>query len=306
MVDTESRSASNGRKRARRDAVHADHSLAGDGHDGLVATVASAFTDNARWRDAPTLRSRAWRFMNERRAERSACRRAGSADAVAALAAPNARPRRPRDGAAEGSHVRREPSAGPPSGCPARPSTARRSAPPWRGPEGRRQVGTAAPQRRDAPVGALPMYPGTTAIVPALRSGRSVRCASFVVCTMFGVAPPCCISVATTSAASTYWTRRRARLSAAARIAADMRSPLDTSMSAARGSICPSTPTATASARYSRAASSIVASSRRRSAPAGATRERSPDAAAGRSPLCGPRPASIRPRHAWRRRAAGP
>ena len=119
------------------------------------------------------------------------------------------------------------------------------------------------------PSGARPMKPGTTAIVPAFGSPCKRRRTRRAVAARLGAALPWCPSVATISAASTYAARRCARVSAAATIDAAMRSPRETSRSLARGARCPSTPIAMHSSRYSRAAPSIVASSRRRAGPAG-------------------------------------
>ena len=54
------------------------------------------------------------------------------------------------------------------------------------------------------PSGAWPMKPGTTGVVPAASSGRSARRARRPVSGRLGAAPPCWLSVATISAASTY------------------------------------------------------------------------------------------------------
>ena len=111
------------------------------------------------------------------------------------------------------------------------------------------------------------MNPGTTTVDPLASSGPSTLRARRAVRARSGAAAPYCASVAMISTASTNAARRLALEIAAARHAAARRSPREASRSLARGSRWPSTAAAPHSSRYSRAAASTLASSRRRAAP---------------------------------------
>ena len=148
----------------------------------------------------------------------------------------------------------------------ARPSTARRA--------GRSSARASSVADRSVPPrpivvtlpsGARPMNPGTTTIVPAARRGSSSLRAR----------RPCVGEIrAPLRRDARRFRRPRARRRrrragrrgsrAAVRICADMRSPRETRRSLARGSRWSSRPMAAQSSRYSRAATSMVASSLRR------------------------------------------
>ena len=124
----------------------------------------------------------------------------------------------------------------------------------------RRQIRAAATERRrrcrPAP---RPMKPGTTGVMPRgeQRPQQAPRAAAG-----FGAAPGAALAVLPVGhddlgRVDVLSARRRRATIAAARMAADIRSPRATSMSLARGARCPSTATAPHRSRYSRAAASM-------------------------------------------------
>ena len=262
IVETDSRSRLDRGERPRRDAVHADHALAGDGDDRLAPHDRQRLDRIARQR-AARRDFGARRFGIEERSDVQHDPRAGDRDERArvqhlgavvrdfrrlAMVQLRDEPRvghQPRIGGQDAGHVlpQHDARARPARGAS---SVAVRSEPP-------------RPSVVTLPSGAWPMKPGTTGVDAARRAaGAAARRARRPVSARSGAAPPCCPSV--TTIVGRIDVRRPAPRRGTARrreSSRTCRSPRATSMSLARGARCPSTATAPHRSRYSRAAASM-------------------------------------------------